>query len=277
MPCLSLKLHHSPFSEERVALKKLPWVLPGTVNKVSVLLLRSLGSLQPIALHPSTVLDTILPSLLFIVVVVQVPRHVQFFKTPSTAAHQASLSLTISRSLPDFISIALVMPSNHLILCHPLLLLPSLFPRIRVFSNELAHCIGWPNYWSFSFSICPSTEYSGLISFKIDWFDLPAVQGTLKSLLQNHGSKASILWLSAFFMVLLSQPYVNLVGSSDYWKYHSLDIMGFCQQMMSLLFNTLSRFVITFLLFLTHEVLFVCLFLLTHSHLHTNLPLFCSS
>ena len=257
-------------------------MLPGTVNREAVLLLGSLGSLQPIALHPSTVLGTILPSLLFLVVVVRVPSHVQFFMTPSTAAHQASLSLTISRSLPDFISIALVMPSNHLILCHPLLLLPSIFPSIRVFSNELAHCIRWPNYWSFSFSISPSTEYSALISFKIDWFDLPAVQGTLKSFLQHHSSKASILWLSAFFMVLLSQSYVSLLESSDYWKHHSLTLWAFVSKVMSLLFNTLSRFVITFLLFLTHEVICCCcccccLFLLTHSHLHTNLLLFCSS
>ena len=131
MICLSLKLHHSPFSEKRVALKRLLWVLPGTVNREAVLLLGSLGSLQPIALHPSTVLGTILPSLLFLVVVVRVPSRVQFFMTPSTAAHQASLSLTISRSLPKFVPIESVMLSNNLILCHPLLLLPSIFPSIR--------------------------------------------------------------------------------------------------------------------------------------------------
>ena len=165
MPCLSLKLHHSPFSEKRVALKKLPWVLPGTVNMVFVLLLGSLGSLQPIALHPSTVLDTILPSLLFIVVVIQVPRHVQFFMTPSTAAHQASLSLTISRSLPDFISIALVMPSNHLVLYCLLVLLPSIFPSIGVF----------PMSWLFTSggqSIGVSASASVLPMNIQDWFSL---------------------------------------------------------------------------------------------------------
>ena len=118
---------------------------------------------------------------------------------PWTAAHQTSLSFTISWSLLKLISIKLVMPSNHLILCHPLLLLPSIFPRIRVFSTESALSIRWPKYWSFSFSISPSKEYSGLISFRIDWFDLLAVQGTLKSLFQHHSSKASILWYSAFF------------------------------------------------------------------------------
>ena len=116
--------------------------------------------------------------------------------TPWTAAHQASLSFTISWS-------------NHLILCHPLLLLPSIFPRIRVFFSESARHIRWPRYWSFSFSISPSNEYSGLTSLKIDLFDLLAVQGTLKSLLQNHNSKASVLWCSAFFMVQLSHPYMT--------------------------------------------------------------------
>ena len=112
---------------------------------------------------------------------------------PWTAARQASLSFTISRSLLKLMSIESMMPSNHLILCRPLLLLPSIFPSIRVFSNESALCIRWPNYWSFSFSISPSNKYSGLISFRIDWFDLLSVQGTLKSLLQHHNSKASIL------------------------------------------------------------------------------------
>ena len=121
--------------------------------------------------------------------------------TPWTAACQASVSFTISRSLLKLISIEFVMPSNHLILCHPLLLLPSIFPSIRGFSSESALHIRWPNYWSFSFSISPSNEYSGLISFRIDWFDLLAVQGTLKSLLQHYSSKTSILWCSAFFMV----------------------------------------------------------------------------
>ena len=129
--------------------------------------------------------------------------------TPWTAAHQASLSITNSRSLPKLLSVALVMPSNHLILCRPLLLLPSLFPNIRVFSNESALCIRWPKYWSFSFSISPSNQYSGLISLRMNWLDLLAVQGTLKSLLQHHSSKASILRCSAFFTVQLSHPYMT--------------------------------------------------------------------
>ena len=128
---------------------------------------------------------------------------------PTAAARQASLSFTISRSLLKLMSIESVMPSNHLIFCHLLLLLPSVFPSIRVFSNESAVCIRWPNYWSFSFSIGPSNVYSGLISFRIDWFDLLAVQGTLKSLLQHHSSKTSILQLSVFFMVQLSYPYMT--------------------------------------------------------------------
>ena len=145
--------------------------------------------------------------------VVQSLSRVQLFATPWTAAHQASLSITVSQDLLKLMSIELVMPSNHLTLCHPLLLLPSIFPRIRVFSNELALRIRWSKYWSFSFVISPSNEYSGLISFRIDWFDLRTVQGTLKSLLQHHSSKASILWSSAFFIVQLSQPSVH-----DYWK-----------------------------------------------------------
>ena len=123
---------------------------------------------------------------------------------PRTAAGQASLSITNSRSPPKPMSIELMMLSNHLILCHPLLLLPSIFPRIRVFSNELALHIRWPNYWSFSFSISPSNEYSGLISFRMNWLHLLAVQMTLKSLLQHHSSKAPILWCSTFFIVQLS-------------------------------------------------------------------------
>ena len=118
-----------------------------------------------------------------------------------TAARQASLSITNTHSLPQLIFIESVTPSNHLILCHPLLLLPSIFPSIRVFSNESALCIRWPKYWSFSFSINPSNEYSGLISFRMDWLKLLAVQGTLKSLLQHHSSKASIRRHSAFFIV----------------------------------------------------------------------------
>ena len=140
------------------------------------------------------------------VIVVESLNCVWPFVTPRTAACQASLSFTISQSLLRLMSIELVMPSNHLILCHPLLLLPSIFPSIRVFSNELALRIRWPKYWrfSFSFSISPSNEYSGLISFRMDWFDLFAIQGTLKSLLQHHNLKASILQCSACFMVQLS-------------------------------------------------------------------------
>ena len=125
---------------------------------------------------------------------VQLLSHVRLFVTPWTAAHQASLSITNPQSLLKLMSIESVMPSNHLILFHSLLFLPSIFPSIRVFSNESALRIRWPKYWSFSLSICPSNEYSGLISFRMDWLDLLAVQGTLKSLLQHHSSKASILW-----------------------------------------------------------------------------------
>ena len=131
------------------------------------------------------------------------------FATPWTAARQGSLSITNSRSLLKLMSIELVMPSNHLILCCPLLLLPSIFPSIRVFSNESALCIRWPRYWSFSFNISPSNEYSGLISFRMDWLDFLAVQVTLKSLLQHHSSKASILRSSAFWIVQLSHPYMT--------------------------------------------------------------------
>ena len=127
---------------------------------------------------------------------VQLLSRVRLFATPWTAARQTSLSITNSQSLLRLMSIKLVMPSNHLILCRPLLLLTSIFPSIRVFSSESVLHIRWPEYWSFSFSISPSNEYSGLISFKIDWFDLLAIQETLKSLLQHHSSKASILWCS---------------------------------------------------------------------------------
>ena len=140
---------------------------------------------------------------------VQSLSHVQLFVTPWTAARQAFLSITNSRSLLKLMSIESVMPSNHLILCCPLLLLPSIFPGIRVFSNESVLPRRWPEYWSFSFSISPSNEYSGLISFRIDWLDLLAAQGTLKSLLQHHSSKVSILRPSAFFIVQLSHPYMT--------------------------------------------------------------------
>ena len=137
---------------------------------------------------------------------VQSLSHVRLFATPRIAAHQASLSITNSQSLPKPMSIKSVMPSSHLILCRYLLLLPPIPPSIRVFSNELTLRMRWPKYWSFSFSISPSNEHSGLISFRMDWLDLLAVQGTLKSLLQHHSLKASILRRSAFFTVQLSHP-----------------------------------------------------------------------
>ena len=161
--------------------------------------------------------------------------------TPLTAAHQASLSMTNSQSLIKLKSIKSVMISNHLILCCPLLLLPSIFPSIRAFSNESVLCIMQPKYWSFIFSINPSNEYSGLISFMIYWFDLLSVQGTLKSLLQHHRSKASIFWCSAFFMVKLSHP--NMTTG----KTMALTRWKIASQVTSLLFNMLSRFVIDFL------------------------------
>ena len=157
------------------------------------------------------------------------------------AAHHAPLSFTTSQSWLKLRCVELVMSSNQLILCHPLLLLPSIFPRIRVFSNESVLCIRWPTYWSFSFSISPCIEYSGLISFRIDWFDLLAVQGTLKSLLQHHISKASVLQHSDFFMVQLSHPYMTTR------KTIALIIWTFVGKVMSLLFNMPSRLVITFL------------------------------
>jgi len=140
---------------------------------------------------------------------VQSLSHVQLFATPWTAASQASLPITNYWSLLKLMSIKSVMGSNNLILCHPLFLLPSIFPSIRVFSSESVLHIRWPKYWSFSFSISPSNKYSGLISFTIDWLDLLAVQGTLRSLLQHHSLKASILWRLAFFTVQLSHPYMT--------------------------------------------------------------------
>ena len=166
---------------------------------------------------------------------------VRLFETPWTAACQASLSITNSRSLPKLMSFESVMPSNHLILCHPLLLLPSIFPSIRVFSNESVFHIRWPKHWSFSFSISPSNEYSGLISFRMDWLDLLAVQGTLKSLLQHHSSKASVLQCSTFLLVQLSHPYMTN------GKNIALTRWTFLGKVMSLLFNMLCRLVITFL------------------------------
>ena len=157
------------------------------------------------------------------------------------STHQASLSITNSWNLLKLISIELVMPSNHLIPCRPLLLLPSIFPSIRVFYNESALHIRWPKYWRFSFSISPSSEYTGLFSFRIDWLGLLAVQGTLKSLLQHHSSDASILWCSAIFTVQLSQPYMTT------GKTIALTRQTFVGKIMSLLFDMLSRFVITLL------------------------------
>ena len=161
--------------------------------------------------------------------------------TPQTAAHQVSLSIANSQSLLKLRSVVSVMPSNHLILCRSLLLRPSIFPSIRVFSSESVLPIRWPKYQSFSFSISPSKEYSGLISFRMDWLDLLAVQGTLKSLLQHHSSKASILWHSAFFLVQLSHPYMTTEITI------ALTRRTFVGTVMSLLFNMLSRLVITFL------------------------------
>ena len=170
----------------------------------------------------------------FIFSSVQSLSRVRLFATPWTAARQASLSITNSQSLLKLTSIELVMPSNHLILCRPLLLLPSIFPSIRVFSNESVLCMRWPKHWSFSFSISPSNEYSGLTAFRTDWLDLLAVQGTLKNLLQWHSSKASILGCSAFFMVQLSHPYMTT------GKTIALSRWTFVVKVMSLLFNMLS-------------------------------------
>ena len=165
--------------------------------------------------------------------------HVQLSASPWTAARQDSLSITNSQSLPKPMSIELVMPSSHLILCRPLLL-PPIPPSIRVFSNESALRIRSPKYWSFSFNISPSNEHPGLISFRMDWLDLLAVQGTLKSLIQHHSSKASILQCSAFFIVQLSHPYMTT------GKTIALTRWTFVDKVISLLFNMLSRLVITF-------------------------------
>ena len=176
----------------------------------------------------------------YLLFLVQQISCVLLFATTWTAAHQASLSFTISQSLLKLMSTESVMPFNHLAFCCPLLLLPSIFPSIRVFSKEPALHIRWPKDWNFSFSINPSNEYSGLISFRIDWFDL-AVQGTLKGLLQHRSSKASILWHSAFFMVHLSDPYMTT------GKTIALTRQTFVSKVMSQLFNMLSRLVISFL------------------------------
>ena len=165
---------------------------------------------------------------------VQLLSRVRIFATPWIAACQASLSITNSWSLPKLMSIESVMPSNYLLLCRPLLLLPSIFPSIRVFSNDSALRIRWPKYWSLSFNISPSNEHPGLNSFRMDWLDLLAVQGTLKSLLQYHSSKASILWCSAFFIVQLSHPYMTT------GKTIALTRQTFVGKVISLLFNMLS-------------------------------------
>ena len=161
--------------------------------------------------------------------------------TPRITTRQASLSITNSQSLPKLMSIKSVMPSSHLILCLPLLLLPPIPPSIRVFSNESSLRMRWPKYWSFSFSISPSNEHPGLISFEMDWLDLLAVQGTLKSLLQHHSSKASIFQCSAFFTVQHSHPYMTTEKTIAFTR------RTFFGKVMSLLFNVLSRLVITFL------------------------------
>ena len=172
---------------------------------------------------------------------VQSLSRVWLFVTPWIVAHQASLSIANCLNLPKLMSIKSVMPSNHLILCCPLLLLPSIFPSIRVFSDESVLLIRWPKYWSFSFNISPSNEHPGLISLRMDWLDLLAVQGTLKSLLQHYSSKASILLCSAFFTVQLSHPYMTT------GKTIALTRWTLVGKVMSLLFNMLSRLVITFL------------------------------
>jgi len=165
----------------------------------------------------------------------------RLFATPCIAALQASLSITNSRSLLKLTSIESVMPSSHLIHCHPLLLLPPIPPSTRVFSSESALHMRWPKYWSFNFSISPSNEHPGLISFRMEWLDLLAVQGTLKSLIQHHSSKASILLCSAFFVVQLSHPYMTT------GKTIALTKWTFVGKVMSLLLNMQSSLVITFL------------------------------
>ena len=197
-----------------------------------IVILTITTSQQDLELHPF--LTWLLQVLGLFAVVIQSFSHAQLLAAPWTAAHQASLSFTISRSLLKLMSIESVMPSNHLILCCPLLLLLSIFSNIRVSSNELALHIRWPEYWSFNFSISPSNEYA-LVSFRMDWFDLLAVQGTLKGLLQHHSSKASILQCSAIFIVQLSHPYMTT------GKTIALTRRNFIGKVISLLFNMLSQ------------------------------------
>ena len=194
---------------------------------------------------------------------VQSLSHVRLFATPWTAAQQASLSITNSRSSLKLMSIESVMPSSHLILYCLLFLLPPIPPNIRVFSNESPLRMRWPNYWSFSFSIIPSKEHPGLISFRMDWLDLLAVQGTLKSLLQHHSSKASILRRSAFFTVQLSHPYMTT------GKTIALTRRTFVGKVMSLLLNMLSRLVITFLPRSKHQFFSAQPSSQSNSHIHT--------
>ena len=172
---------------------------------------------------------------------VKLLNHVRLFATPRTVAHQASLSITNSRNSPKLMSIESVMPFSRLILCCPLLLLPPISPSIRVFSNESTLHMRWPKHWSFNFSIIPSKEIPGLISFRMDWLDLLAVQGTLKSLLQHHSSKASVLQRSAFLVIHLSHLYMTTGRTT------ALTRQTFVSKVISLLFNTLSRLVIAFL------------------------------
>ena len=193
--------------------------------------------------HPCYLATTILSHYLSVrFSSVQLLSHVQLFAAPWTAAHQASLFITNSQGWLKLMSIESVMPSNYLILSRPLLLLPSIFPSSGVFSKESVLRIRWAKYWSFSFNISPSNEHPGLISFRMDWLDLLAVQGTLKSLLQHHSSKASILQCSAFFTVQLSHPYMTTGKTIAWTRWTSVG------KVMSLLFNMLSRLVIIFLL-----------------------------
>ena len=177
----------------------------------------------------------------FVATVIQLLNRIRLLATPWTAAHRAPLSFTISPSLLKLMSSESVMPSNYLILCHPLLLFPSFFLSIKVFSSESALWIMWPKYWSFSFNISPSSEYSGLMSFRMDWLDLLAVQGTLESLLQHHSPKASILWRLASFTVQLSHPYMTTGKTIAFTR------QTFVGNVMSLFFNMLSSLIIAFL------------------------------
>ena len=214
---------------------------PSSYEKILLLLKSWVVSLEPVLQEKKIFHSSIMEIMNYFSVSGQSLSRVWLFATPWTVARQASLSITNSRSPPKPMSIKLVMPSNHLILCRPLLLLPSIPPSIGVFSNESALRIRWPKYWSFSFSISPSKEHPGLISFRMDWLDLLAVQGTLKSLFHHHTSKASILWRSAFFIAQLSYPFMTT------GKTIALTRRTLGGKVMSLLLNILSRLVIIFL------------------------------